>query len=75
MKVWGIVSEFYIMKEESLGGEVKREDVPRPGGYKRRYQQRDDGDDEDDLDEFGDKRRRANGDGDTWSKAERYNKG
>ena len=73
-QVWGIVSEFYIMKEESLGGEVKKEDVPRPGGYKRRYQQRDNNDeDEDDCDEFGDKRRR-NGDGDTYVKAERYNK-
>merc|ERR1719474_785478 len=30
---------------------------------------------QEDDDEFGEKRRRANGDGDTWSKAERYNKG
>merc|ERR1719336_276363 len=72
-----MVSEFYIMKEESLGGGVKAEEaepIQRPG-YKRRFRKEREVEEEDDCDEFGDKRRRANGDGDTWSKAERYNKG
>ena len=74
--MWGIVSEFYIMKEESLGGSVGpvTDQIQRPG-YKRRFQPESREDAEEDTDEFGDKRRRANGDGDTWSKAERYNKG
>ena len=66
------------MKEESLGGGVvseRTEAVQRPG-YKRRFQpEKREREELEEGDEFGDKRRRANGDGDTWSKAERYNKG
>jgi len=73
-EVWGIVNEYYIMKEESVGGVQAdtREHIERPG-YKRRFKR--EKEIEEDDDEFGEKRRRANGDGDTWSKAERYNKG
>ena len=78
LQVWGIVSEFYIMKEESLGGDVteRSETIQRPG-YKRRFQpeKREREEPLEDGDEFGEKRRRgADGDGDTWSKAERYSK-
>ena len=59
-----------------MGGSVGpvSDQIQRPG-YKRRFQPESRDDAEEDTDEFGDKRRRANGDGDTWSKAERYNKG
>jgi len=57
-EVWGIVSEYYMLKQESSGeGE---------GGYKRRYEE------DDDEDEYGESKRKKYGD--TWAKAERYKK-
>ena len=57
-QVWGIVSEYYMLKQESSGeGE---------GGYKRRYEE------DDDEDEYGESKRKKYGD--TWAKAERYKK-
>jgi len=58
-EVWGIVSEFYLLKQES-SGEVE-------GGHKRRHE-----DELDDEDEYGESKRRRQGD--TWAKAERYKK-
>jgi len=57
-EVWGIVSEFHLLKQESSGD---------TGSLKRRY------DDElDEEDEYGESKRRRQGD--TWAKAERYKK-
>merc|ERR1719427_479645 len=59
-EVWGIVSEFYLLKQESTG-EVE-------SGHKRRHEE-----ELDDDDEYGESKRRRQG-GDTWAKAERYKK-
>jgi len=58
-EVWGIVSEFYLLKQESSG--------EADGGYKRRHEE-----ELDEEDEYGDSKRRRQGD--TWAKAERYKK-
>ena len=64
------MSEFYIMKEESIGAMVP-DDIPTVPRQKRRHRY----DEEDDGYEYGEKRMRGDGDGDTWDRAERYNKG
>merc|ERR1719361_1430005 len=70
-EVWTIVSEFYIMKEESIGAMVP-DDIPTVPRQKRRHRY----DEEDEEYELAEKRRRGgDGDGDSWDRAERYNKG
>ena len=65
------MSEFYIMKEESIGAMVP-DDIPTVPRQKRRHRY----DEEDEEYELAEKRRRGgDGDGDTWDRAERYNKG
>ena len=69
-QVWTIVSEFYIMKEESIGAMVP-DDIPTVPRQKRRHRY----EEEEEGYEYSEKRMRGDGDGDTWDRAERYNKG
>jgi len=69
-EVWTIVSEFYIMKEESIGAMVP-DDIPTVPRQKRRHRY----EEEEEGYEYSEKRMRGDGDGDTWDRAERYNKG